>query len=227
MIRRLIALAGQVAFFIVANGFTQETPTGNPSDFRLKTCLHSVSYAGVWRGHALLSVDEFLVKAKRLGFDAVMLVAKRPHVSPLDYDGAARRKLRARLEELGLKLVCLAGYTDFTAGLEKPGIPSPEIQAAYVAEVARLARDLGTRMVRVFTGYERPGVPYDRQYAPVVEGLTLAGKEAAKVGVTPGIDFGKNAEGFLRFSYAAEKARIEQGLDRLALFLQERKLETK
>ncbi|HXK61130.1 MAG TPA: sugar phosphate isomerase/epimerase family protein [Acidobacteriota bacterium] len=162
----------------------QPVPTGDPKDFRVKPCLHSVSYAGVWRGQALLSVDEFLVKAKELGFDAVMLVAKRPHLSPLDYDDAARKRLKARLDELGLTLVALAGYTDFTAGVDKPGIPHAEIQATYLGEVAKLARDLGCNMVRVFTGYERPDVPFDRQYAIVVEGLKAAGKKAAEYGVT-------------------------------------------
>ena len=162
----------------------QKLPTGDPKDFTVKTCLHSVSYAGVWRGQAQLTVDEFLLKAKELGYDGVMLVAKRPHVSPLDYDEAARKKLRERIRSLGLELVCLAGYTDFTAGVDKPGIPTVEIQAAYVGQVAKLAKDLGTNMVRVFTGYEREGVPYDKQYAMVAEGLKLAGKRAAEYGVT-------------------------------------------
>lgn len=164
--------------------FSQKVPTGNAKDFKVKTCLHSVSYAGFWRGQARLSVDEFLVKAKKLGFDGVMLMAKRPHVSPLDYDAAARKALRRRIESLGLELVCLAGYTDFTAGVDKPGVPNVEIQASYVGELARLARDLGTDMVRIFTGYERPGVPFDKQYAMVVQGLKLAGEKAAKYGVT-------------------------------------------
>ena len=150
----------------------------------MKTCLHSVSYAGVWRGQARLSVDEFLDKAKQLGFDGVMLTAKRPHVSPLEYDAAARKALRHKVEKLGLALVCLAGYTDFTVGVDKADIPNAEIQAAYVGELAKLAHDLGTEMVRVFTGYERPGIPFDKQYALVVEGLKLAGQEAAKYGVT-------------------------------------------
>ncbi|MFZ0281287.1 MAG: sugar phosphate isomerase/epimerase family protein [Bacteroidales bacterium] len=139
---------------------------------------------GVWRGQATLTVDEFLLKAKELGFDGVMLAAKRPHVSLLDYDDEARKKLRARIKELGLELVCLAGYTDFTAGIDKAGIPNVEIQAIYVGELARLARDLGTNMVRIYTGYERPDIGYDKQYALVAEGLQLAGKQAAKYGVT-------------------------------------------
>ncbi len=173
-----------VLLFFSQRAFSQKTPTGNPKDFKMKTCLHSVSYAGVWRGQARLSVDEFLSKAKRLGFDGVMLVAKRPHVSPLDYDAAARKALRRKIERLGLELVCLAGYTDFTAGVDKAGIPNVEIQACYVGELAKLAHDLGTDMVRIFTGYERPGIAFDKQYAMVVEGLKLAGQKAAKYGVT-------------------------------------------
>ncbi|UCC98775.1 MAG: sugar phosphate isomerase/epimerase [Phycisphaerales bacterium] len=157
---------------------------GNPKDFKARTCLHSVSYAGFWRGQARLSTDEFLEKAKELGFDGVMLTAKSPHVSPLDCDTVARKALRDKIDRLGLALVCLAGYTDFTAGVDRAGIPNVEIQACYVGELARLARDLGTDMVRVFTGYERPGIPFDAQYAMVLEGLKLAGRKAAEYGVT-------------------------------------------
>jgi sugar phosphate isomerase/epimerase len=173
-----------IMLLMAASLWAQKTPSGNPADFSVKPCLHSIGYAGFWRGQAYLTLDQFLVKAKELGYDAVMIMAKRPHLSPLDYDDAARKKLKARLRELGLKLVCLAGYSDFTAGIDKPGIPNVEIQAAYVGEVARLARDLDCDMVRIFTGYERPDIPYDKQYSQVVDGLRLAGKEAAKYGVT-------------------------------------------
>ncbi|MBN1107260.1 MAG: sugar phosphate isomerase/epimerase [Bacteroidales bacterium] len=176
-----------IAAFIVACTITaagQKTPTGKPADFRVKTCLHSVSYLGVWRGQATLTVDEFLVKAKELGYDGVMLAAKKPHVSLIDYDDEARKKLRNRIKELGLELVCLAAYNDFTAGVDRAGIPHTEIQAVYIGELARLARDLGTNMIRIYTGYERPDLSYDRQYALVVEGLRMAGKRAAEYGVT-------------------------------------------
>ncbi len=44
--------------------------------------------------------------------------------------------------------------------------------------------------------------------------------DKAHVGVTPGIDFGQNAEGFLRFSYANSLENIATGLDRLAAYAQ-------
>lgn len=178
------ALVVLIVLILWIPSYSQLVPTGNPADFKVKTCLHSIGYSGLWRGQAFLSVDEFLLKAKELGFDGVMLMAKRPHLSPLDYDKEARAKLKKRIADLGLTLVGLAGYTDFTAGMDKSGIPQTEIQAAYIGQVAELASDLGTKMLRIFTGFERPGVPYDKQYATVVEGIRLAAKEAAKYGVT-------------------------------------------
>jgi aspartate/methionine/tyrosine aminotransferase len=43
--------------------------------------------------------------------------------------------------------------------------------------------------------------------------------EEAKVGVAPGIDFGTNAEGYLRFSYANSLENIEEGMSRLERYL--------
>ncbi|MDD2305323.1 MAG: pyridoxal phosphate-dependent aminotransferase [Prolixibacteraceae bacterium] len=45
--------------------------------------------------------------------------------------------------------------------------------------------------------------------------------EKAHVGVTPGIDFGENGEGYLRFSYANSLENIIEGLNRLERYLQE------
>jgi len=44
--------------------------------------------------------------------------------------------------------------------------------------------------------------------------------ERAHVGVTPGIDFGENGEGFLRFSYANSIENIEEGMNRLERYLE-------
>jgi aspartate/methionine/tyrosine aminotransferase len=42
----------------------------------------------------------------------------------------------------------------------------------------------------------------------------------AKVGVAPGIDFGSNGEGYLRFSYANSLENIEEGMNRLERYLE-------
>jgi aspartate/methionine/tyrosine aminotransferase len=43
--------------------------------------------------------------------------------------------------------------------------------------------------------------------------------EKVHVGITPGIDFGSNAEGFVRFSYANSLENIEEGMRKLETFL--------
>ena len=45
--------------------------------------------------------------------------------------------------------------------------------------------------------------------------------EKAGIGVTPGIDFGSGAEGFIRFSYANSEENIEEGLSRLKKYLED------
>ncbi len=44
--------------------------------------------------------------------------------------------------------------------------------------------------------------------------------QEAKVGVAPGIDFGTNAEGYIRFCYANSMENIEEGMNRLERYLE-------
>ena len=45
--------------------------------------------------------------------------------------------------------------------------------------------------------------------------------EKVHLGVTPGIDFGENGEGYLRFSYANSLENIMEGMDRLEKYIRE------
>ncbi len=49
--------------------------------------------------------------------------------------------------------------------------------------------------------------------------LALDILEKAHLGVTPGIDFGKNGEGYLRFSYANSMENLKTGMDRMEGYL--------
>lgn len=46
--------------------------------------------------------------------------------------------------------------------------------------------------------------------------------ENAHVGITPGVDFGTNGEGFIRFSYANSMKNLTEGLNRLEKYLKNR-----
>jgi len=145
--------------------------------------LHSVSYSGSW-GQQFLGVEAFVDKAAELGFDGVMLAAKRPHLSVLDWGGEARRRLRERLEKRGLRTICIAGYTNFTADLEHGDVPNVELQIRHVIELAEMASDLGGSLVRVFTGYENASGTYSAQWNLIVRALRECARRAADYGVT-------------------------------------------
>ena len=148
--------------------------------------LHSISYSGSW-GQARLSLDEFIDKAADLGFEGVMLAATRPHLSILDYGPAERERLRAHIARRNLRHVCVAAYNNFTADWEHGDVPQREIQVHYLAELARLARDLGGTLLRVFTGYEHPAGGYLPQWNAVVAALQELSQRAAEFGVTVGV----------------------------------------
>jgi sugar phosphate isomerase/epimerase len=150
----------------------------------MKTALHSVSYAGVWLGQTTLPVEKVIEKAAKLGYDGVMVVAKRPHASLLDMNAQMRRRLRGLMEDQGVKLAAIAGYNDFCGGLDTPDVPYREMQILYISELAKLAHDLGGDKVRVFTGFERPNVSFDQQWEWCVQGLKESARRASDFGVT-------------------------------------------
>ena len=66
------------------------------------------------------------------------------------------------LTDRGMQKVCIAGYTNFTGDLAHPDIPNREFQIRHIAELARVAHDLGAGTIRVFTGYLEPATPFQR-----------------------------------------------------------------
>jgi len=148
--------------------------------------LHSVSYSGSW-GQAALSLAQFIDKAADLGFPGVMLMAKRPHLYILDFGEQERAQLRRHIERRKLSSICIAGYNNFTGDLEHGEVPHREIQVHYLIELARLARDLGGNLVRIFTGYENPAAGYTPQWNMIVSAIKETARRAAEFGVTIGV----------------------------------------
>src|SRR5688500_8751043 len=121
----------------------------------MKLGLFSVSYAGYWGQHAL-GLPAFIARAAELGYGAVMLAGKRPHLSPLDADAERLAAIKAALRQHRVACAVIAGYTDLAPGAAAE-VPHLEMQIAYVESLARLAEELGAGVVRVFTAYEVEG----------------------------------------------------------------------
>src|SRR5437763_8389262 len=149
--------------------------------------LFSVSYAGYWGQHRL-GLLEFFHKAARLGYPAVMIAGKRPHLSPLDYpNDESLEPIRKSAQDAGVKVVTIAGYTDFTAGRHAAEVPFVEMQVAYVAELARLGRAVGARVVRVFSGYSPEPRHYQGGWGRCVSALREAARSAGGQGLVLGL----------------------------------------
>lgn len=118
----------------------------------MQPCLFSVSYAGAW-GQAALALPDFIRRAGELGYPAVMLGGKRPHLSPLDATPECIAQIQASLRQAGVVCPALAAYTNLVPG-SAAEVPVIEFQIAYVESLARVAAELGAKCVRIFTAYD-------------------------------------------------------------------------
>ncbi len=155
----------------------------------MKPILHSVSYAGFW-GQEALSLDDFIDRAAMLGYAGVMLMAKRPHLSPLDYDEKRLDQLAKHLQEKKLSVACLAAYSDPNCGFSAtagPFAPIGEMQLLNIRHYASMAQRLNAPIVRLLTGLAGTGEPYTVQWNRCVRFMREACGIAAPYGVTIGI----------------------------------------
>jgi len=163
--------------------------------------LFSVSYAGLWGQHRL-DLEAFIAKAAALGYSAVELMGKRPHLSVLDVRDEDVQAIRAAADTHGIEIATIAGYTDFTGG-RAGEVPFVEMQVAYVRELARMAQALGAGLVRIFTGYTTDDRAYaadwDRCVKAVRECAAAAQDYGVKVGVQNHHDVAVGFESYLEF----------------------------
>jgi aspartate/methionine/tyrosine aminotransferase len=96
-----------------------------------------------------------------------------------------------------------------------------------VFDERRRAMVAGLRRIGLGVGAMPTGAFYvlanARAYTRDSLGFAFEILRGAHVALTPGIDFGRNAEGFLRFCYANSLPRIEEALGRIGRFLEARR----
>jgi len=181
----------------------------------MQLSLFSVSYAGLWGQHAL-DTAAFIAKASQLGYDAVMLMGKRPHLSPLDATPDEVATIREALAENKIRCAVVAGYTDLS-GAGAAEVPYLEMQIAYIEALARIGAELGASVVRVFTAYEVEGQSTHATWARVVAALREAGDRAAEHGVTLAVqnhhDLGVHTDVLLELLGDVDRPNCKAGFD--------------
>jgi sugar phosphate isomerase/epimerase len=181
----------------------------------MKLSLFSISYAGLW-GQQALDAPAVVAKAAELGFAAVMLAAKRPHLSPLDADATYLEALRIAMERHGVECAAIAGYTDLKPAAAAE-VPFVEMQIAYVESLAQLAKSLGARLVRVFTAYGSSSVSPQVLWDGVVAALREMCDRAATHGVTLAVqnhhDLAVHSDALLELLADVDRPNCRLGVD--------------
>ena len=148
--------------------------------------LFSVSYAGLW-GQQFLNVEDFVRKAAELGYPAVELMGKRPHLSVLDMDDKRLGRLRELAAERGVEIATVAAYNDFAAGGASPMIPHGEIQLVYLRSLLRCAQALNAKVLRIFTGFATGDTRHLNDWNACVRTVREAAGIAADHGIALGV----------------------------------------
>jgi aspartate/methionine/tyrosine aminotransferase len=111
------------------------------------------------------------------------------------------------------------------AALREAGDDAARFRAVFAER--RQTMIAGLRRIGLGVDFEPTGAFYvlanARRYTRDSARFAFEILEESHVAVTPGVAFGPNAEGYLRFSYAASLDRIAEGLRRLEAFLARRR----
>src|SRR5216117_3243716 len=197
-LRGIAALGGKGGPVIVSD----EIYHGLTYEGRDRTILEFTDHAFVLNGFS----KAFAMTGWRLGY----LIAPRDHVRSL-------QKAFGNFFISTNEFVQWAGV----AALREAADETRRFRAIF--DVRRRAMVAGLRAIGLGVGTEPKGAFYvladARRFTGDSTRFAFDILERCHVAVTPGAAFGPNAEGYLRFSYAASLDRIEEGLRRLGAFL--------
>ena len=120
---------------------------------KIKIGLYGITYLGIWFDGPGLSFEDFVKKAKEFGYDGIELDNKRPQGNPMDIPQKRRDEMRNVMAKAGIEMPAIACNNDFSSPIPE----HRECQLLMVKETARMARDLGAKIVRLFPAWT--GIP--------------------------------------------------------------------
>jgi len=123
----------------------------------MKFALLTVTYGGLFYAGKALSIEEQVLKAKTLGFDALAIETKRPVAFPMDLKKADRTRIRSVAADNGIALCAVESMSNFTGRY----MEERENNLAMMRAVLDLARDLGVDQVKLFAAW--PGLVNDEE----------------------------------------------------------------
>jgi sugar phosphate isomerase/epimerase len=119
----------------------------------MKLSLDTIGYGGYFTAPGeQLPLEDAIRKAAHFGYDAACIYAHRPLGFPLDLDSDRRKRLKALYGDLDLEMGAIVCCTNFLEANHVLLYPQ-EKEILYVRECIRLAKDLGSSIVRILAGF--------------------------------------------------------------------------
>ncbi|MEX1239515.1 MAG: sugar phosphate isomerase/epimerase family protein [Cyclobacteriaceae bacterium] len=123
----------------------------------MKFALLTVTYGGLFYSGKALSIEEQILKAKALGFDALAIETKRPVAFPIDLKKSDRARIKSVATDNGIALCAVESMSNFTSRY----MEDRENNLVMMRSVLDLAKDLGVGMVKIFAAW--PGLVNDEE----------------------------------------------------------------
>jgi len=119
----------------------------------MRLSLDVIGYGGYFtEPGATLPLEEAIGRAAAFGYDAACIYAHRPLGFPLDLDMDRRKRIRDLYQELDLEVGAIVCCTNFAEGSHVLLYPQ-EKEILYVIECIKLAKDLGSPIVRILAAF--------------------------------------------------------------------------
>ena len=119
----------------------------------MRLSLDTIGYGGYFTAPGeSLTLEEGVKRAAKFGYDAACIYAHRPLAFPMDLDQDRRKKLKDLYQELDLEMGCIVCCTNFMEGNHVLVYPQ-EKEILYVKESIKLAKDMGSGIVRILAGF--------------------------------------------------------------------------
>ncbi len=164
--------------------------------------LFSVSYAGLWGQHRLDTL-EFLKKAAKLGYTAVQLAGKKPHISFNHITGKELSEIKDTAKKYKIDIHTIAAYNDFTSGKTSLGNPFVDMQVGYIKTLCGIAKKLGAKQIRIFSGYFYDTDNYMEEWVKCVRAVRECAEIAEAHGIMIGLqnhhDIAVTTESYIEF----------------------------
>jgi len=149
----------------------------------------------VSNGFADHTLEQMADVLRRFGYQGVGITLGPPHLDPPSATRARRAELRALLTRLRLEPVIETGaryvldpYRKHRPSLVSVDPAGREQRVAYYRRAVEIAHDLGARVVSLWSGVPQRGVPPERSWRRLTEGLTPVLDHAASRGIRIGFE---------------------------------------